>query len=154
MELQQNQYRAACRGCHGGCIHIVTVEDGKVVNVRPDPDGPLNGGKACIKGLSIIEQMYHPERIVHPLKRIGPKGSGQWKQVTWDEALDDIASRLSALKEEYGAKCIATITGTGRHHLKYLRRFTEAIGSPNLTSSGALICLGPRRNAGYSTSGS
>ena len=153
-KLADNQYRAACRGCHGGCIHILTVEDGRVVKVQPDPEGPLNQGKACIKGMSVIEQMYHPDRILHPLKRIGPKGSGKWEQVSWDEALDDIAQKLIDLKEKYGPQCISTITGTGRHHLKYLRRFTEAIGSPNLTSSGALICLGPRRNAGYSTSGS
>lgn len=82
MELKDNQYRAACRGCHGGCIHILTVENGKIVKVEPDPDGPLNRGKACIKGLSVIEQMYHPERLLYPLKRKGPKGSNEWEQIT------------------------------------------------------------------------
>ena len=46
MELKAGEFRAACRGCHGGCIHILTVEDGKVVKVRPDPDAPLNQGHA------------------------------------------------------------------------------------------------------------
>ena len=153
MELKSNQFRAACRGCHGGCIHICTVENGRLVKVEPDPEGPLNKGKGCIKGLSVIEQMYHADRITYPMKRTGPRGSGHWERITWDEAYGTIATRLLDLTEKYGAECISTITGTGRHHLKYLRRFTEAIGSPNLTSSGALICLGPRRNAGYSTSG-
>ena len=80
MGLKANEFRAACRGCHGGCVHILTVEDGKVVKVRPDPDAPLNMGRGCEKGLTIIEQMYHPYRLLHPLKRNGPRGSGKWVQ--------------------------------------------------------------------------
>ena len=147
------EFKAACRGCHGGCIHILTVEDGKVTRVRPDPDGPLNNGHACTKGITIIEQMYHPDRLLRPRKRIGERGSGQWEDISWDEALDTIARELTRLSEESGPECIATITGTGRHMVPYLWRFTNALGSPNITSAGALICLGPRKNAGYSTSG-
>ena len=147
------EFKAACRGCHGGCIHILTVEDGKVTRVRPDPEGPLNNGHACTKGITIIEQMYHPDRLLHPLKRIGERGSGKWEQISWDEALDTIAEKLTSLSGQYGPETIATITGTGRHMVPYLWRFSQAIGTPNITSAGALICLGPRKNAGYSTSG-
>ena len=84
------EFKAACRGCHGGCIHLVTVEDGKVTKVRPDPEGPLNQGHACTKGVTIIEQMYHPDRLLHPLKRIGERGSGRWEQISWDEAIGTI----------------------------------------------------------------
>ena len=147
------EFKAACRGCHGGCIHILTVEDGKVVKVRPDPEAPLNQGHACEKGMTIIEQMYHPDRLLHPLKRKGPRGSGEWERISWDEALDTIAQKLSALRNEYGPECISSITGTGRHVVPYLWRFTKALGTPNITSAGALICLGPRKNAGFSTSG-
>ncbi len=153
MELKPNEYRAACRGCHGGCVHILTVKDGKVVGVRPDPDGPLNQGHACEKGLTIIEQMYHPDRLTHPLRRVGERGSGQWEQISWDEALDTIAGKLNALREQYGPECISTITGTGRHLVSYLKRFGLALGTPNIASAGAIICLGPRKNAGFSTSG-
>ena len=153
MGLKANEFRAACRGCHGGCVHILTVEDGKVVKVRPDPDAPLNMGRGCEKGLTIIEQMYHPYRLLHPLKRNGLRGSGKWVQISWDEALDSIAGRLSLLRDKYGPECISAITGTGRHVVPYLWRFTSALGTPNITSSGALICLGPRKNAGFSTSG-
>ncbi|MCD8016426.1 MAG: [FeFe] hydrogenase, group A [Oscillospiraceae bacterium] len=149
----QKEFRAACRGCHGGCVHILTVENGRVVRVRPDPEAPLNQGHACPKGISIIEQMYHPDRLLHPMKRIGPRGSGKWEQISWDEALDTIAARLGELSEKYGAECISAITGTGRHLVPYLWRFTRALGTPNITSAGALICLGPRKNAGFSTSG-
>ena len=75
--IMTQEFKAACRGCHGGCIHILTVEDGKVTRVRPDPEGPLNNGHACTKGITIIEQMYHPDRLLHPLKRIGERGSGK-----------------------------------------------------------------------------
>ena len=153
MMTKDGEYRAACRGCHGGCVHILTVKDGKVVAVRPDPDAPLNQGKACAKGMSVIEQMYHPDRLTHPLRRKGPRGSGEWERISWDEALDEIASKLTSLRDEYGPECISAITGTGRHLVQYLWRFTRALGTPNITSSGALICLGPRKNAGFSTSG-
>ncbi len=153
MEQKNGTFRAACRGCHGGCIHLVTVEDGKVVEVRPDPDAPLNRGHACEKGMTIIEQMYHPDRLTHPMKRVGPRGSGRWERISWDEALDTIAAKLSQLRRDHGPECIAAITGTGRHMVPYLWRFTRALGTPNITSAGALICLGPRKNAGFSTSG-
>ena len=153
MELRPNEYRAACRGCHGGCVHILTVADGKVVHVRPDPESPLSQGHMCAKGASIIEQMYHPDRLLYPMKRIGPRGSGQWERISWDEALDTIADRLTKLKEKHGPECISTITGTGRHLVSYLARFGKALGTPNIASAGAIICLGPRKNAGYSTAG-
>ena len=147
------EYKAACRGCHGGCVHILTVRDGKVVAVRPDPDSPLSQGHACVKGMSIIEQMYHPDRLLYPMRRKGPRGSGEFERVTWDEALDEIAGKLTELRDKYGPECISTITGTGRHLVPYLLRFNHALGTPNGTSAGAFICLGPRKHAGAATSG-
>ena len=142
------EYKAACRGCHGGCMHIVSVEDGKVVKVRPDPDGPLNQGRACVKGMSIIEQMYHPDRLLTPKKRIGPRGSGEWIDITWEEAYDEMAEKLNQLRNTYGPECVSIFSGTGRHHLAQFWRFGNVLNTPNAASSGALICLGPRKNAG------
>ena len=147
------EYKAACRGCHGGCMHIITVENGRAVKVRPDPDGPLNHGRACVKGMSIIEQMYHPDRITYPMRRVGEKGSGSWQRISWDEAYDEIAEKLGHLRREYGPECVSLISGTGRHHLSQVWRFGNVLETPNATSSGALICLGPRKNAGDFTSG-
>jgi len=142
------EYKCACRGCHGGCMHLLTVEDGIVTKVRPDPDGPLNHGRACVKGMSIIEQMYHPDRLTHPLRRIGHRGKRSWERISWEEALDEIAERLNAYRRDFGPESIALISGTGRHHLSQFWRFANVLGTPNATSSGALICLGPRKNAG------
>ncbi|MCR4841987.1 MAG: molybdopterin-dependent oxidoreductase [Eubacterium sp.] len=144
---------AACRGCHGGCMHFLHVEDGKVVKVVPDKNAPLNRGRACVKGMSIIEQMYHPDRIIHPMKRVGEKRSGRWEQISWDEAYSTIAEKVTSLQDKYGKECIALTTGTGRHHLPQYWRFANVLGTPNATSSGALICLGPRMNAGMFTAG-
>ena len=150
---EEKVYKCACRGCHGGCMFLLTVKDGKLIKAVPDPGGPINHGKACVKGLSIIEQMYHPDRIMYPMKRIGPKGSGKWERISWDEALDTIAQKFTQLKENYGPECICTLTGTGRHHTKYLNRFTYTLGAVNSISSGALICLGPRASAVRATAG-
>ena len=146
-------FKAACRGCHGGCMYLLTVEDGKVVKVRPDPEGPLNKGRGCVKGMSIIEQMYHPDRLLRPRRRIGPKGSGKWEDISWEEALDAITERFRDIRETSGPEAIALITGTGRHHLPQFWRFGNVLETPNATSAGALICLGPRKNAGEFTSG-
>ncbi|MGI5936163.1 MAG: molybdopterin-containing oxidoreductase family protein [Oscillospiraceae bacterium] len=151
--MPKQEIKAACRGCHGGCMHILTVEDGRVTKVRPDPDGPLNKGKGCIKGMTIIEQMYHPDRLLYPMRRKGERGNGSWERISWDEAYDIIAEKVGYLRETYGPECIAITTGTGRHHLAQFWRFGNVLGTPNAMSSGALVCLGPRVNAGMFTAG-
>ena len=146
-------YKTACRGCHGGCLYDVTVENGRVVQVRPSKDGPLNRGRGCVKGMSVIEQMYHPDRLTCPRRRIGSRGSGKWERISWDEAYDCIARRMNELIRSYGPECISALTGTGRHHLPYFFRLGNAIGTPNFSSAGALICLGPRRTAAVMNAG-
>ena len=146
-------YRVACRGCHGGCVHFLAVSDGQVTEVRPDPDAPLNRGHICPKGASVVEQMYHPDRLRYPMRRKGERGSGQWERISWDEAYDIIEEKLSAIREVYGAEAVCFLHGTGRHHNQYLRRFANVFGSPNLLSSGCVVCLAPRQFSGMITAG-
>lgn len=75
----------------------VTVQDGRVVKVQGDPEHPTTHGALCTKVSRYAERSYHPERVLRPLKRVGPKGSGQFVPVAWDEALGDIAARLQAI---------------------------------------------------------
>lgn len=103
--------------------------------------------------MSIVEQVYHPDRLTTPLRRVGERGSGKWESVSWDEALDEIAEKMGAIRDTYGPEALAIISGTGRHHLAQFWRFGNVLGTPNATSSGALICLGPRKNAGDLTAG-
>lgn len=90
--------RAACpHDCPDTCAMLVTVKDGVATEIRGDPDHPNTAGVLCTKVSRYLERTYHPDRILHPLKRIGPKGSGQFAQISWDEALDTIADRLRAI---------------------------------------------------------
>lgn len=75
----------------------VTVEDGRAIKVQGDPDHPPTHGALCTKVSRYPERTYHAERVLHPMKRVGAKGSGQFARVTWEEALADIASRLKAI---------------------------------------------------------
>jgi anaerobic selenocysteine-containing dehydrogenase len=134
-------------------MHILTVADGKVAAVRPDPNGPLNRGRACVKGMTIVEQMYHPARLVYPQIRSGARGGGTWERISWEQAYEIIADRVKSLIRGHGAESIALTTGTGRHLLPQLFRFGNVLGTPNVTSSGALVCLGPRVTSGEFTTG-
>ena len=84
------------------CSLIAHVEDGKVVRVQGDPDHPYTAGFACGKVNRDADLVNSPERIATPLKRTGPKGSGQFKPITWDEALDEIAAKWKAIIAESG----------------------------------------------------
>lgn len=89
---------AACpHDCPDTCAIRVTVEGGRAVKVQGDPEHPPTHGALCTKVSRYPERTYHPERVLHPLKRSGPKGSGQFVRVSWDEALADIAARLKAI---------------------------------------------------------
>ena len=75
----------------------VTVEDGRVVRIQGDPDHPPTHGALCTKVSRYAERSYHPERVLQPLRRVGPKGSGRFEPIGWDAALDLIAERLKAI---------------------------------------------------------
>ena len=90
--------RGACpHDCPDTCALKITVQAGRVIKVAGDPDHPPTHGALCTKVSRYAERSYHPERVLTPLKRIGPKGLGRFEPVGWDEALDDIAARLKAI---------------------------------------------------------
>ena len=90
--------RGACpHDCPDTCALLVTAEAGRVVKVQGDPDHPTTHGALCTKVSRYAERVYHPERVLHPLKRVGRKGEGRFVRVSWDEALADIAARLAAI---------------------------------------------------------
>lgn len=76
---------------------LVTVDNGRAVRVHGNPEHPTTHGALCTKVSRYTERTYHPERVLQPLKRSGPKGSGRFTPVTWDEALDEIAARLKPI---------------------------------------------------------
>ena len=79
---------------------------GRAVDLRGDKDHPFTKGFLCQKVNNYLDRVYHPDRLLHPLKRTGPKGSGQFAQVSWDEALDEVASRFLDAERRYGAETV------------------------------------------------
>ena len=90
--------RAACpHDCPDTCALLVTVEDGRATKVAGDPDHPGTQGVLCTKVSRYTDRTYHPDRLLTPMKRVGPKGEGKFVPISWDEALDTVATRLSAI---------------------------------------------------------
>src|SRR3989440_12749528 len=87
--------RAACpHDCPDTCSMLVTVEDGRAVRVAGDPSHPFTRGFLCAKVNRYVERTYHHERLRTPLRRTGPKGSGRFEPISWNDALSEIADRL------------------------------------------------------------
>ncbi len=137
--MEERTIRTACRGCHGGCGVIVTVRDGKAVKIEGDPASPINRGYLCIKGLKYHTITHHPDRLTRPLKKV----NGRFQPVTWDEALDEIAQRFLAYREEFGAESLAMGYGTSRENDPFVYRFANLFGTPNVLNAGN-FCYAPR----------
>src|SRR5688572_31871993 len=90
--------RGACpHDCPDTCAMLVTVEDGRAIRVAGDPDHPFTQGFLCAKVNRYLERTYHRDRLLHPLRRTGKKGTGTFTRITWNEALDEITERLSTI---------------------------------------------------------
>ena len=149
--MQSNSFgttvlKSVCRSCHGGCGVLLHVRDGVLVKVEGDRESPLNHGRLCPIGTVTVDIVNHPDRLKYPRRRIGPRGSGQWTRISWDEALDEISERLLAIREKFGPEAIALGTGTGRHHIRWVSRFGHALGTPNWCEPGFAQCFHPRVN--------
>jgi anaerobic selenocysteine-containing dehydrogenase len=93
-----HQVLGACpHDCPDTCSLVTTVDDGVAVKVQGNPDHRHTHGVLCTKVSRYTERTYHPDRVLHPLRRTGPKGAGRFERVTWDEALADIAGKLKAI---------------------------------------------------------
>jgi anaerobic selenocysteine-containing dehydrogenase len=127
-----------CRICEPLCGMVVTVEDGKVVHLRPDPDNPLSRGYACPKGIAMAEVQNDPDRVLHPLRRTT---KGDFERVGWDEALDDIGRRLERMLDARGPESVAWYMGNpgafSYSHTLWVKGFLDALGSPHYYTAGS-----------------
>jgi anaerobic selenocysteine-containing dehydrogenase len=115
-ELQpgDRQVRGACAlDCPDTCSWIVTVKGGRPVALRGDPDHPYTRGSLCNKVEDYLAYARSPGRLLHPLRRVGPKGSGEFTRISWDEALERIAARLGDVIARHGPEAIWPFVGTG-----------------------------------------
>ena len=153
--VNSTMWSAGC-GSHGGCGCEIYVQDGRVVRVEGDKNHPFNLGRLCPKGLAIPQYMYHPDRVTHPLKRVGERGEGKWQRITWDEALDTIEKKFKDIREKHGAESVIFCQGTGRDIGGPITFLMYAYGSPNWVQVGLAghACYTPRLGAMFATQGS
>lgn len=138
--------------CHGVCQVLVHLEDDRVVKITGDPASPTSRGYLCPKGAASPELLYHPDRVLYPLRRAGEKGENKWERISWGEAVDEMAGRLKAVKRESGPEYFGMMQGTGRPYAGFTTRFANAFGTPNFTGV-AHICYFPRWIASMFTLG-
>jgi len=135
--------------CGGRCPLRVHVEDGKITRIETDDyEVKEEQLRACLRCRALRQYIYHPNRLKYPLKRDGPKGSGKFKRISWDEALTEVADKLKEVKEKYGNSSIFLATGGGYQAafhdgmLSMMRLFTQFGGYSthygNISSEGAV----------------
>ena len=140
--------RTTCRACISNCGVIATVKNGRVVKLEGDPKNKMSKGRMCAKGLSGIQALYNPNRNKYPMKRVGKRGEGKWKRISWDEALTTIAKELLRIKKEYGAEAVMASTGGGGNpQFTSPARFCNIFGTPNWFEPGCAQCYLPRQVA-------
>jgi anaerobic selenocysteine-containing dehydrogenase len=113
-ETSRTVVRAACpHDCPDTCAMLVTVEDGRALEVRGDPDHPFTAGGLCVKVNNYVDTVYSSDRVLFPMRRTGPKGSGRFERISWDEAIDEIAARFKSVAAEYGPEAILPVSYLG-----------------------------------------
>src|SRR5580765_6108412 len=124
--------KAACpHDCPDACGVLITVQDGRATKIQGDPEHPVTRGFLCAKVSKYVDRVYSPDRVLYPMRRVGPKGpphadsqhpqfsrkprarneapvqpSGEWQQISWDEALDEITTRFRGIAAEFGSEAI------------------------------------------------
>ncbi|HEV2669302.1 MAG TPA: molybdopterin-dependent oxidoreductase, partial [Blastocatellia bacterium] len=111
---EEQSVRGACpMDCPDTCGWIVTIKDGRAVKLEGDRAHPFTRGALCNKLNDYIAYTRSPERLLYPMRRVGPKGGGSFKRISWDEALAEISARLLRISEEFGAEAIWPYVGSG-----------------------------------------
>src|SRR5215831_11055956 len=111
--------KAACpHDCPDACGVLITVQDGRATRIQGDPEHPVTRGFLCAKVAKYLDRVYSPERVLYPMRRVGPKGPGgtkpsvpaqsdqAWQRISWHEALDEITSRFRSISREFGSEAI------------------------------------------------
>lgn len=129
---------STCLQCPARCGILGFLEDDILVKIEGNPLDPNSRGKICAKGLSGLNLLYHPERLLFPIKRAGERGEGKWRRISWDEALKEVASRLSALKKKGNEEEFHFISGLLEGNKGLTRLFLQTYGTPSVASEMGL----------------
>jgi len=136
-------------GCHGGCGVLLGIKDGLLDSIEGDPAHPYNQGSLCPRALTMKEYTYHPDRLRHPMRRVGKRGEDRWERMSWEEIFDELEGRMAAIKDRYGPESMAFIQGTGRDVGAWMLMLAYSYGSPNWLQGGLTgnSCYHPRLGA-------
>jgi thiosulfate reductase/polysulfide reductase chain A len=134
--------RSVCEVCFWKCGIQAHSQGDRLVKIQGSPLHPLSNGKLCPRGVGGVGLANDPDRLVKPLLRVGPRGSDEFKAVSWDEALDFIAGKLDAIRRKYGPEAVALFNhGAGASWFKHL---FQAYGTANFGAPSFAQCRGPR----------
>ena len=134
---------SACRQCYGRCALFGTVKDGRLTKVEGNPD-LFSEGTLCTRAFGIPQELYNPTRVRYPQKRVGEKGSGRWKRISWEEAYETARDKFTEIGETYGWHTIAHQYGTGRDMLQFkaINKLWLELGSTATFGVGNLCWVG------------
>ena len=135
-----------CELCFWKCGVLAHVKGGRVTKLTGNPAHPLSRGKLCPRGVGGLGLLYDPNRLKYPLVRVQKRGEQVFEQVSWEKALDEIAEKLTRVREQHGPEALALFShGYGGSWFKHL---FKAVGSPNISAPSYAQCRGPRE-VGY-----
>jgi anaerobic selenocysteine-containing dehydrogenase len=157
------QIESARKIIHGACPHdcpdtcaiLTAVENGRAISLRGDPEHPFTRGALCVKVEDYLDRVYSPERVLYPMRRTGPKGSGTFERISWDSALDEIAARLKRIITEDGAEAVLPCSYLGNEGLinglnvgdAFFNRLGATVSERTFCASGLvtgwLMTIGP-----------
>ena len=143
------RHHSCCHGCYNCCPVWVYTEDGVVVKMEGDYDGTLSKGSICTKALNQQHLVYSPRHVLHPMRRVGMRGTNEWMAISWDEALDIVGEQMATATKKFGPYSIMVGAGGGGTYGNVFQRVTQdAIGALVCISGGGCQCYLPADCAG------
>lgn len=139
------QIHGLCQLCSTICGITGHVKDGRIIGVEGNPADPNSQGRLCARGQSALNHQYHPERLLYPIRRVGKRGEGKWRRISWDEALNELAQRLRKVREEGNHEEFAFHQGRNRSK-DAVSGFLNAFGTRTQLNHRGL-CSAARRAA-------
>lgn len=111
--------------CWSGCKLLVHVRDGKIVKTERGSLPDSRYDRVCLRGLTHVQRVYHPDRLKYPMKRAGERGEGKWERISWDEAINTIATRFAETRDKHGSRAVAFLPTSG--YYGYLNGFYGSV---------------------------
>ena len=139
------KHKGGCNICFNACPITYELRDGQVTNIYGTKDDPIFGGRICPKSQMTLQMYGNPDRLLKPLKRVGERGSGQFEEISWDQALDEIAAKLTKVRDQYGPEALAIQAGSRTGVLNIMGAvplFADLWGTGNLAATEPFCDLG------------